>query len=150
MKQAVIDASVAAKWVVEEPHSACAVLALAYDARHAPDHWLAEAANVLWSKVIGGDLTASDAEERMAVLLRAPVITAPLAGLLPRAFAIALAHAVTVYDALYVALSERLDIPMITADQRLIRRLSDDGAFAKRIVWVGDLSDRRGRPIRES
>jgi hypothetical protein len=80
VKQAVIDASVAAKWVVEEPHSACAVLALAYDARHAPDHWLAEAANVLWSKVIGGDLTASDAEERMAVLLRAPVITAPLAG----------------------------------------------------------------------
>jgi len=61
----VVDASVAAKWLVEEDHSAVAALLLDYDARPAPDHWKAEAVNVLWSKVVRGDLTAADAEERM-------------------------------------------------------------------------------------
>jgi predicted nucleic acid-binding protein len=119
MRAAVIDASVAAKWVVEEAHSAQAALALKLDARHAPAHWLAEAVNVLWAKVSRGDLTAADAEERVAVLLRAPVTAAPLEGLVPRAFAIGVARGVTIYDALYVALAEKYDIPM---------------------VWVGELS----------
>ena len=74
MRQAVVDASVAAKWVVEEAYSAQVALLLAFDARHAPVHWRAAAANVLWSKVFRGDLTATDAEERMTVLLRAPII----------------------------------------------------------------------------
>jgi predicted nucleic acid-binding protein len=140
VRQVVVDASVAAKWVVEEDHSAQAALLLACDACHAPDHWRAEAVNVLWSKVFRGDLAAPDAAERMTVLLRAPVIDTPIATLLPHAFAIAVAHIVTIYDALYVALAEQRDIPLVTADERLIRRLAGDPALAKRMVWVGDLS----------
>jgi predicted nucleic acid-binding protein len=140
MRAAVIDASVAAKWVSEEDHSAEAACALSLDARYAPAHWLAEAANVLWAKVSRGDLTAADAEERVAVLLRAPVVAAPLEGLVPRAFAIGVARGVTIYDALYVALAEKHDIPMITADRKLIRRLSGDPALAARMLWVGNLS----------
>jgi predicted nucleic acid-binding protein len=139
MRSAVIDASVAAKWVVEEAHSAQAALALNFESRHAPAHWLAEAANVLWAKVFRGNLAAADAEERVAVLLRAPVIAAPLEGLVPRAFAIGVARGVTIYDALYVALAEKYDIPMVSADAKLIRRLSGDPALAGRMVWVGDL-----------
>ena len=107
MRQAVVDASVAAKWVVEEEHSAKAALLLGFDACHAPDHWLAEAGNVLWSKFFHGDLTAVDLEERMAVLLRAPVIGTPIASLMPRALAISVACVVTIYDSLYVALAEQ-------------------------------------------
>jgi predicted nucleic acid-binding protein len=140
VRQAVVDASVAVKWVVEEDHSAKAVLLLEFDACHAPDHWRAEAVNVLWSKVCYGDLAAADAEERMAILLRAPVIATPIADLMPRAFAIAVARTVTIYGALYVALAETRDIPLVTADERLIRRLSGDPALAKRMVWVGDLA----------
>jgi predicted nucleic acid-binding protein len=139
VRQAVVDASVAVKWVVEEDHSAEAAILLEFDACHAPDHWRAEAVNVLWSKVFRGDLTAADAEERMTVLLRAPVIGAPIADLMARAFAISVARTVTIYDSLYVALAERRDIVMVTADERLIRRLSGDAALAKRMVWVGDL-----------
>lgn len=73
MRQVVVDASVSAKWVVEEDHSAKAALLLQCDARHAPDHWLAEAINVLWSKAVRGELTAADMEERTIALLRAPV-----------------------------------------------------------------------------
>ena len=140
MRQVVVDASVAAKWVVEEEHSAKAALLLGFDACHAPDHWLAEAGNVLWSKFFHGDLTAVDLEERMAVLLRAPVIGTPIASLMPRALAISVACVVTIYDSLYVALAEQRDIPMVTADQRLIRRLLGNAALARRMVWVGDLT----------
>ncbi len=140
MTQAVVDASVAVKWVVEEDHSTEAAILLGFDACHAPDHWRAEAINALWSKVVRGDLTAADAEERMTVLLRAPVIGTPIADLNARAFAISVALTVTIYDLLYVALAEKRDIAMVTADERLIRRLSSDAALAKRMVWVGDLA----------
>ena len=139
MKEVVVDASVCAKWVVDEDYSAKATSLLQYDARHAPDHWQAEAVNVLWSKVFRGDLTSSDAEERMLVLLRAPVAGTPISGLMPRAFAISVANAVTIYDLLYLALAEKRNIAFVTADQRLIRRMSGDAAFAERLVWVGDL-----------
>jgi predicted nucleic acid-binding protein len=140
VRQAVIDASVAAKWVVEEDHSVKAALLLALDARHAPDHWLAEAANVLWSKVFHGDLTAVDAKERIDILVRAPVAGVPIAELMPRAFAISVACTVTIYDSLYVALAEKRDIPLVTADRRLIRQLAGDADLAKRLLWLGDLA----------
>ena len=76
----------------------------------------------------------------MAVLLRAPVIGTPIASLMPRALAISVACVVTIYDSLYVALAEQRDIPMVTADQRLIRRLLGNAALARRMVWVGDLT----------
>jgi predicted nucleic acid-binding protein len=134
----VIDASVAAKWVVEEDYSANAALLLDYDTLHAPAHWRAEAVNVLWAKVFRGDLTAADAEQRMLLLIQAPVADTAVAGLVPRAFAISVAHSVTVYDSLYVALAEQRDIPLVTADERFIRRLSGDAHLAKRMVWVGN------------
>ena len=56
-------------------------------------------------------------------MLRAPVISTPIADLIPRAFAISAALAVTIYDSLNVALAEKRDIAMVTADERLIRRL---------------------------
>ena len=140
MRQVVVDASVAVKWVVEEAHSAEATLLLQCEARHAPDHWLAGAVNVLWAKVFRGDLVTADAEARMEVLLRAPVVVTPIASLLPRAFAISVAHTVTIYDSLYVALAEQRDLKLVTADERLIRRLSDDAALAQLMVWVGDVA----------
>jgi predicted nucleic acid-binding protein len=140
VREAVVDASVSAKWVVEEDHSGKAARLLQCDALHAPDHWHVEAVNVLWSKVFNGDLSATDAQERMTVLLRAPVDGTPIIGLMPRAFAISVSNAVTIYDSLYIALAEKRGIPLVTADRRLIRCISSDAALAKLMVWVGDLS----------
>jgi len=139
MRQAVVDASVAAKWVVREEYSAQAERVLGFEARHAPDHWRAEAVNVLWAKIFRGDLSVVDARERMAVLQRAPIIETPVAALMPHAFEIAAARMVTIHDALYVALAEQRDLHLITADQRLVRRMAGDPALAKRMVWLGDL-----------
>lgn len=138
MTAVVIDASVAVKWVVEEDHSARAVRLLAYEARHAPTHWQAEAVNALWSKVFKRELPADDAAERMSVLLRAPVIGTAVTELMPLAFSISVAHSVTIYDSLYVALSEKLGISLVTADRRLIARLAS-AVPAERLIWVGDV-----------
>ena len=53
----VIDASVAVKWVLDEPRSDAA-LALRNEQLAAPALWLAEAANALWRHVRVGELTA--------------------------------------------------------------------------------------------
>jgi len=140
VREAVVDASVCLKWVVEEDHSRNAALLLQCEARYAPDHWPAEAVNVLWAKVFRGELTVADAEERMIVLLRAPVVGVPVLDLMPRAFAISVARMVTIHDALYVALAEKRDIPLVTADERLIQGMSGDAALRQRMVWVGDLA----------
>ncbi|HET8997852.1 MAG TPA: type II toxin-antitoxin system VapC family toxin [Acetobacteraceae bacterium] len=138
MTAVVVDASVAVKWVVQEDHSACAVRLLAYQARHAPAHWQAEAVNALWSKVFKRELPAEDAAERASVLLRAPVIGASISELMPLAFSISVAQSVTVYDSLYLALAEKLDIPLVTADRRLIARMAGSSS-AGRLIWVGDV-----------
>ncbi len=138
MKKVVVDASVAAKWIVEERHSAKALRLLDCDELHAPDHWLAEAVNVLWSKVLKGDLDAEDATERMTVLRRSPIIGTPTAGLMPTAFVIAVEHSVTIYDALYVALAKERACSLVTADEKLFRRFRDS-PLSNRVAWLGDL-----------
>jgi len=139
VKQAVVDASVAVRWVVEEEYSANAALLLDYDTLFAPAHWRAEAANVLWAKVFRGDLGAADAEERMAVLNRAPIMETATAELVPRAFAISVAYAITIYDSLYIALAEQRRILMVTADERLVRRLSGNSDLAKWMIALNNI-----------
>jgi predicted nucleic acid-binding protein len=112
--KAVVDASVAAQWVIAEDRSDKAVLLLDYEQLHAPDHWLAEAVNVVWSKVYKGDLDASDAVERMAVLLRSPMTVTAIATLMTAAFAISIDHSITVYDA-------SISLWRVSAECRLLR-----------------------------
>jgi predicted nucleic acid-binding protein len=37
-------------------------------------------------------------------------------------------------------LAEKLSIPVVTADAKLMRQLESDAALTNRMVWVGDLS----------
>ena len=129
---AVVDASVALKWLVPEPESEAAVeLRRAADAGglrlYAPQHWLAEVANVLWVRTRrtgAGSLTAGEARDRARSLTGAGVHVLGLAPVLDDAFEVALAADVTLYDALYVATAEQLGVRMITADRRLIAKLA--------------------------
>ncbi len=123
MVAAVVDTSVAAKWVVNEPDGNRAAILLDYDALYAPSHWQAEAVSVLSSKVIRGELTPEAAQPRLAALMRATVIETATATLIPDAFNLAVTYSVTVYDALYVALAIKKGVPLVTADEKLIRRL---------------------------
>jgi hypothetical protein len=73
----VVDASVALKWVLDEPDSHLAhALAAGSEPLLMPDFWLAEATNVLWLQVRRRIFTADEAREGLA-LLRALVPPAP-------------------------------------------------------------------------
>lgn len=139
MTEVVVDASVAAMWVLVEPHSDKAATLLGYEKCHAPNHWLAEAVNAVWGRYYRGGISAAQAEAATSLLLSAPVSVTPIAGLMRRALAISLEMSITVYDSLYVALAEQRDIQMVTADQALIRRLATKPEFTRLVLWVGDL-----------
>jgi hypothetical protein len=84
--------------------------------------------------------TADSPHTLIVALLRAPVTGTPIAGLMPRAFVISAARMVTIYDSLYLALAEKRDIPMVTADARLIRQPSAHAGLAKPMIWLADLA----------
>lgn len=140
MRQAVVDASTALKWVLDEDHSEQAATLLRGVEMHAPDHWLSEATHAIANAVRRRDVTEAGAEANLAFLCGVPVKRASLADLAPRACGIALAAGITGYDAFYVALAERLGVPLVTADQKLLRRLAEARIAEGLTRFVGDLA----------
>ncbi len=130
MEEAVIDASVAIKWVVAEPLSEQAISLLKGTRMCAPAHWQAEAVNGLWGWVYRGGMSAEDASDRASRLLDAPIAMTPLRSLLGRAFELSLAMRITIYNSLYVALAEVRGIPLVTNDRKLLRQMANDPALA--------------------
>ena len=117
----VVDASVAIKWVVDEPGTEQALLLR----RHrlvAPDLLVPECANILWKKVRRGGLSEAEAILAARLLQRAEVDLAPMRGLLEPATKLAIALDHPAYDCIYLALAEALSCAMVTADERLYRR----------------------------
>jgi len=92
--------------------------------RRAPHLVDAEVGNVLRLLVLRGELSAAAADQARGLAHRLVHIRhAHHGALASRAWA--LRHNVTFYDALYVALAESLDCPLITLDGRLARALPD-------------------------
>jgi predicted nucleic acid-binding protein len=138
VKSIVVDASVAVKWVVAEDFSDQADL-LKGSALCAPAHWQAEAVNVLWAKVYRGDLLPAGAIDRARMLMQAPVELVPLSPLMDEALKQSLAYGITIYDSLYLALAVARDIAFVTADRKLLQKLSGDPNLMALVRWVGDL-----------
>ncbi len=138
---AVIDASVAIKWVVSEPLADKAACLLDLPVRHAPAHYLAEACNAIWAMGhIRGELTQQQCADRVAGLCKIPVIEAPLAGLAAEAARLSAELGITVYDTLYLALALKLGAPLVTADRKLFERARGRAEIASLVVWLGDIA----------
>lgn len=140
MKAAVVDASVAIKWVVDEEFSEQAGALLTGTALCAPAHWQAEAMNGIWGYVRRGRISAADARLRAAAMINAPVEPVPLAALLDRAFELALTLRLTVYDALYVALARARSIPLVSDDRKLLQRMKGEPTLATLARPLAELS----------
>ena len=139
MSKLVVDASVAAKWLVTEQLSDRALALLERsDDFIAPDLLLPEVGNILWKKVRSGDLTTAEAEERLRALVAIGIELTPSELLIGRALAIAVEAGRTVYDSLYLALAEREDSPFVSADERLVNALSHR-PIGIRVTWLGSL-----------
>jgi len=116
----VVDASVAIKWVVAETGTAEA-LALIGNRLLAPALLQAEAANILWKKVKRGEMSANEAGIAARLLASFGVeFRSPDRGL-TRALELAMALNHPAYDCVYLALAEERGVPMVTADEKLIR-----------------------------
>ena len=139
MMRQVVDACVAIKWFVEEPHADAArcLLADTY-ALYAPDLIWPECGNILWKKVQRGELTAQEARLIREGLEQQPLHIAPSRLLLEPALEIALDTGRTVYDSCYVALAMLIETQMVTADQRLFNALRDTD-YAPYLRWVAEL-----------
>lgn len=87
---------------------------------HAPHLIDAEVGSVLRRRLLAGAISAETAETGIRLMESVVDERYPHAGPLAQA-AWRLRGAITFYDALYVALAERLDIPLLTADARLSR-----------------------------
>lgn len=129
----VVDASVVLKWFVEEPESPEArALVEEADAFAAPDLIIAEVANAFWRKRRLGEIElhqATNAVEELMVEIDLFVSCGELWGAAFRA-SDELDH--PIYDCFYLALAQRLDVPMVTADKRLLERVART-SFARRV-----------------
>jgi predicted nucleic acid-binding protein len=115
----VLDASVVVEYVGGGEHSetARARILSSRGALWAPHLLDAEVGHVLRRAVLGGELPAAVARDALADVAALPLQRVGHLGLIDRAWA--LRPNLTFYDALYVALAERLDLPLLTLDARL-------------------------------
>ena len=144
MTRLVVDASVAIKWVVEEAGSKVAVGLLGGPALSAPDLLMPECANILWKKVRRGELTPEEAALVAELLQRAAVELVPTRPLIPAALALAVRLDHPAYDCAYLALAVDRGHPFVTADERLVRVVSQRGTteLARAVVPLSQV----GRP----
>lgn len=121
---AVFDASVVVKWFVADPLTSAALKARQdYRPAVAPDLMLVEVANALRRYVVQGGLEPAVAQDDLS-MVQATVELSDHAGLVEEAFALAcrLNHSMT--DCLYAVMARRLNVPLVTADAKLTRKLS--------------------------
>jgi predicted nucleic acid-binding protein len=144
----VVDASVLVKLFLPEEQATLAT-ALVRDvqgegasARAIPDLAYLECGNAFWKRARRGLLPADLAAECLADLLALPLVVWPARELAERALQIALSLDVSTYDAEYLALADALDVPLVTADEALARKVGERGHGA-RVNLLGDFAEAR-------
>jgi predicted nucleic acid-binding protein len=102
---------------------------------YVPDLFFIECTNILWkyTRRFGYPLESArqDVMDLTGLPMRA-ISTAELAG---EALEIAAIQGTAAYDAAYVALARRLSLPLVTADESLVHRLSGTSFDVR---WVGE------------
>lgn len=137
----VVDASVGIKLFITEEFSDNAVLLFAQltdtptGQISVPDLFFVECANILWKHVRRFGYPVSKAYADINLLNALTLTNYPTLTLTSDALRIAVAEGISAYDACYIALADRLDVPLITADERLARTLSRSDY---QVVWLGE------------
>lgn len=127
----VVDASVAAKWLLAEEGTdqAEALLEACKEGEYtplAPEILGSEVAAVLWKRTIRGLLKVDQAKFLYERFERIRPVLMPLGNLVKPALDVALRYRHSVYDGLYVALSHQMNCELLTADEELYRVFSPD------------------------
>ncbi len=136
----VVDASVALKWLVVEDDSGRAEDLLASDTTfHAPTVMRVELANALWKNVRKGAIEGEQAHEGLLRIGRMVARWHDMEPILPDALSLSIAHDHPIYDFCYVVLARSLGLSLVTADDRLIRKIKGT-IFAEHLRPLSDVS----------
>ena len=141
MTTCVVDASVAAKWLLPAAGEGLIEQAnhlVALHVRHellllAPGLIRAEIGNVLWKAVRRHRISQAEAENSLRRFTDLAIQAVPASDLLVQALQIAVTCDRSFYDSLYVALALATKTELITADERLVNALGS--RFPVR--WLG-------------
>ena len=132
----VVDASIVVKWFLPEVHAEAAKRLL--DTTHdllAPDLVWSELGNVLWKKLRRGQLERAQARAVLEDLRRYPLRIAAAEPLAGPALEIATDLGRSFYDCLYLALAQREDSALVTADRKFYDAVRAS-ALTSWIRWV--------------
>jgi predicted nucleic acid-binding protein len=115
----VLDASALAESLLTSSPAAVRLRSrlLAEPAVVAPDLIDVETGSVLRKQWLAGRVSGQSFRHMLDELARIPIVRYPTRQFLPRAYE--LRHNVTVADAMYIALAEGLQCPLVTGDARL-------------------------------
>lgn len=89
----------------------------------APGTLLPEAFNALWQRHCRGELSCEEVSEAWEVISAVPLSLYGPEDLILRAVEITFESGAIIYDALFLALAEETSTVMVTADDKLLRRL---------------------------
>jgi predicted nucleic acid-binding protein len=136
----IVDASVVAKWFIDEEYGEAALSVLQVSNQlHAPDFLLLEMDSIICKWVRRGTVTPNEGRNVRKALRQYPIQHHSFVSLLDAAFVIADQTGQTIYDCLYLALSAALKGRMVTADRRLCDALKS-GPFKKYVAWIGNVT----------
>lgn len=129
----VIDASVTVAWILGEPATDVAIRARAaadVEHLHVPANWPLEMVNVLLMAARKGSLNEPELARSLRAVTALPV-TIDVMDVAIACSAVAMLgkrHGLTAYDASYLELALRLELPLATQDDDLIRAAAESGA----------------------
>jgi predicted nucleic acid-binding protein len=117
----VVDASVAAKWVLpEDGADQAAALRDGGQDILAPSLVYAEIGNAIWKRALWNELSMADASRALDTSIAIFAALVPMSELAARATGIAIELRHPIYDCFYLALAERERCALVTADVRLL------------------------------
>jgi predicted nucleic acid-binding protein len=99
---------------------------------YVPDLFYIECTNILWKYSCRYGRPLEDCQADLANLGRLELRVVSTADLMEAALTLAVQTGLTAYDACYAVLAYRLNLPLVTADEALVKAIS----WA---IWVGDL-----------
>jgi predicted nucleic acid-binding protein len=136
----VVDASVAAKWFIDEDNTDEALILLdrPFDL-HAPDLLYLEFDNILCKLIRRGLLLEEEGFDMRDRIQAFPIQPYSSQSLREKAFQIAVENGRSIYDCIYLALAELLEGRMVTADRRFFLALQDS-PLEDYILWIEDLA----------
>ncbi len=123
----IIDASALLPYWLPEPLSAASVRVVDGCALCAPSLLYFEAGNILWKSVTRGFISIEQARQTLRDIHELSIELIEDIQLPPLTLEIAHSYQISFYDAAYVAIGKLLGLPLITADQRLIRAMTGSG-----------------------